>query len=163
MYFTITARILKEGIIESSVSPWRAEVLVTSNENHKKRIVVDYSDTINRFTELDAYLMPNIAKMVEDIAKNNVFSTLDLQSAYDQIPISLEDRKSTAFEAYGKLYQFTRLPFGVTNGVSAFQRSIDNIVDKEKFSDTFVSVDNVTICGKTQKEHDYYLQRFYDL
>ena len=163
MYFTITARILKEGIIESSVSPWRAEVLVTSNENHKKRIVVDYSDTINRFTELDAYLMPNIAKMVEDIAKNNVFSTLDLQSAYDQIPISLKDRKSTAFEAYGKLYQFTRLPFGVTNGVSAFQRSIDNIVDKEKFSDTFVSVDNVTICGKTEKEHDYYLQRFYDL
>ena len=40
--------------------------------------------------------------------------------------------------------------------------SIDNIVDKEKLSDTFVFVDNVTICGKTQKEHDYNLQRFYD-
>ena len=70
--------------------------------------------------------------MVEDIAKYNVFSTLDLQSAYHKIPISLEDRKYTAFKTCGKLYQFTCLPFGVTNGVSAFQRSIDNIVDKEK-------------------------------
>ena len=90
-------------------------------------------------------------------------STLDLQSAYHQIPISLEDRKYTAFEACGKLYQFTRLPFGITNGVSAFQRSINNIVDKEISSDTFVFVDNFTICGKTQKEHDYNLQRFYDV
>ena len=65
-------------------------------------MVVDYSGTINRFTELDAYLMPNIAKMLGDIAKYNVFSTLDLQSAYHKIPISLEDRKYTAFEACGK-------------------------------------------------------------
>ena len=71
----------KEGIIEPSVSPWRAQVLVTSNENHK-RMVVDYSSRINRSTEVDAYPKPNIAKMVEDIAKYNVFSTLDLQSAY---------------------------------------------------------------------------------
>ena len=50
---------LKEGIIEPSVSPWRAQVLVTSSENHKRRMVIDYSDAINKFTELDAYPMPN--------------------------------------------------------------------------------------------------------
>ena len=149
-----TARMLKEGIIEPSVSPWQAQVLVTSNENHKKRMVVDYSSMINRFTKLDAYPMSNIAKIIEDIVKYNVFSTLDLQSAYNQIPISLEDHKYTAFEVCGKLCQFTHLPFGITNGVSAFQRSINNIVDKEKLSDTFVFMDNVTICVKTQKEHD---------
>ena len=59
------------------------------NENHKKIMVVDCSGTINRFIELDAYPMPNIAKIVEDIAKYNVFSTLNLQSAYHQIPMSL--------------------------------------------------------------------------
>ena len=76
-------------------------------------------------------------------------STLDLQSAYHPIPVCLDDRKYTAFEACGRLYQFIHLPFGITNGVSAFRRSIDNIVDKAKLSDTFVFVDNVTICGKT--------------
>ena len=76
---------------------------------------------------------------------------------------SLKDCKYTAFEVCGKLYQFPCLPFGITNGVRAFQRSIDNIVDKEKLSGTFVFMDNITICGKTQKEHDYNLQRFYDV
>ena len=57
---------------------------------------------------------------------------------------------------------YTNLPV-FPNGVSAVQRSIDNIVDKEKLSDTVVFMDNVTICGKTQREHDYNLQRFYDV
>lgn len=89
-----TARMLRESIIEP---PWRAQVLVTSNENQKKRMVVDYSDTINRFTELDAYPMPNITKMIDDIARY-VFTTLDLKSAYHQIPISHANRKYTALK-----------------------------------------------------------------
>ena len=47
--------LLGEGIIEPSNSPWRAQVVVARNENHKKRMVIDYSQTINRFTLLDAY------------------------------------------------------------------------------------------------------------
>ena len=35
-----------------------------------------------------------------------------------QIPISQAERKYTAFEAGGQLYQFCRIPFGVTNGVA---------------------------------------------
>ena len=42
-----TARMIKENIIGPSVSPWRAQVLATSNENHKKEY------TINMFTELN--------------------------------------------------------------------------------------------------------------
>ena len=76
-----------EGIIEPSQSPWRAHVLVTANENHKKNLVIDYSQTINRFTQLDAYPLPNIEKTVGDIACYKVFSTMDLKSAYHQIPI----------------------------------------------------------------------------
>lgn len=55
---TEAARLLREGVIEPSVSPWRAQALVTKNENHKRRMAIDYSDTINLFTELDAYPMP---------------------------------------------------------------------------------------------------------
>ena len=102
-----TTRLLKEGIIEPSVSPWRAQVLVTSNENYKRRMVIDYSDTINMFTELDAYPMPNIIKLINDISKYKYFTTLDLKSAYHQVPIKEEDRKYPTFEIDGNLYQFT--------------------------------------------------------
>ena len=48
------ARLLREGIIEPSSSPWRAQVFVVRNKN-KPRMVIDYSETINRYTELDGY------------------------------------------------------------------------------------------------------------
>ena len=138
---------------EPSESLWQAQVLITSNENHKK--LIDYSDTINRFNELDTYSMPIISKMVEDIAQYSIFTTLDLKSAYHQMSISNNNHKYTAFEVNGKLYQFILLPFDLRNGVRAFQRSINNIIDKEKLSDTFVFVDNITIYGKTQEQkHD---------
>ncbi len=59
---------LREGIIRPSNSPWRAQVLVTGGENRKKRMVIDYSQTINRFTELDAYPLPRIAAIVGKVA-----------------------------------------------------------------------------------------------
>ena len=60
-------RLLKENIIEPSKSPWRAQVQITTNESHKKRMDVDYSQTINRYTQLDTYLLPCIDEMVSNI------------------------------------------------------------------------------------------------
>ena len=156
-----TNRLLAEGIIEPSISPWRSQVLVTSNESHKKRMVVDYSQTVNTYTNLDAYPLPRIDDMVNKISKYSVFSTVDLKSAYHQIPLKEEDKQYTAFQSGNKLYQFTRLPFGVTNGTAAFQRIIDNIIETEKLEATFGYVDNVTICGHDQNDHDANLQRFF--
>ncbi|XP_063872039.1 uncharacterized protein LOC135106710 [Scylla paramamosain] len=94
--------------------------LNTSSPGHKKRLCIDYSQTINQYTELDAYPLPRIEDMVHNLAKYKVFSTFDLKSAYHQISIKESERKYTAFEGAGKLYQFCRVPFGVTNGVAVF-------------------------------------------
>ena len=53
-------RMLSEEIIETSTSPWRAQLVVVANERHRKRLVVDYSQTINKFTHLNAYPLPRI-------------------------------------------------------------------------------------------------------
>ena len=63
------SKLLNDNIIEPSYSPWRAQVLVTKDERHKRRMVVDYSQTINKFTLLDAYPLPNIDEQVSEIAK----------------------------------------------------------------------------------------------
>ncbi|XP_072389424.1 uncharacterized protein [Diabrotica undecimpunctata] len=117
--------LLLNGIIEESNSPWRAQVLITKSETHKKRMVVDYSQTINKFTYLDAYPLPDVEDIVRKVARYSVFSSIDLKNAYHQIPIKNEEKIYTAFEANGQLYQFCRIPFGVTNGVACFQRVID--------------------------------------
>lgn len=156
-------KMLKEGIIQPSNSPWRAQVLVTSSPNHKKRMVIDYSLTVNKFTELDAYPLPRIDDIINKVSQYQVFSTIDLKSAYHQIPIVKQDRKYTAFEACGNLYQFCRIPFGVTNGVSAFQRVMDSLIRTENLQGTFAYLDDVTVCGKDQADHDQNLHRFMEL
>uniref|UniRef100_UPI00358E16DD uncharacterized protein isoform X1 n=1 Tax=Myxine glutinosa TaxID=7769 RepID=UPI00358E16DD len=158
-----TAQLLKDGIIEPSRSPWRAQVLVVRSEAHRKRMVIDYSQTINRFTQLDAYPLPGMDALVQQVSQYSVYSTLDLRSAYHQIPISRADRIYTTFESGQRLYQFTRLPFGVPNGVACFQRAMDDLVAREHLTDVFVYLDNFTVCGYDQGHHDANLKRFLEV
>jgi len=48
------------------------------------------------------------------------------------VPLLAEEQHYTAFEADGQLFQYKRLPSGVTNGVSVFQRSIDKFIKKHR-------------------------------
>ena len=154
-----TKRMLNEGIIEPSNSPWRAQIVVVK-KGEKKRLAVDYSQTINLYTKLDAYPLPLISDLINKIAQYRIFSTVDAKSAYHQIAIADEDKHYTAFEANGRLFHFNRVPFGVTNGVSVFQREMDRMVDEYSLQGTFPYLDNLTICGRTQEEHDYNLAKF---
>jgi len=154
------SKMIEDGIIEESVSPWRAQVVVVKNASSKKRLCIDYSQTINRYTQLDAYPIPKIESIIEEVSKNNFFSTVDLKSAYHQVPILESEKIYTAFEADGSLYQFKRIPFGVTNGVPAFQKFINSIIKTENLKNTYAYLDDVTICGKTKGEHDKYLKEF---
>ncbi|XP_076033649.1 uncharacterized protein LOC143020786 [Oratosquilla oratoria] len=157
--------LLAEGIIESSLSPWRAQVVVVKDpmNRHKQRMCVDYSQTVNSYTELDTYPLPRIDTMVNELSAYHVFSTFDLKSAYHQIPLKESDKKYTAFEANGHLYQFCRVPFGVTNGVAVFQRTMDKLVKEENLQCTFPYLDNITIAGRTQEEHDRNVQHFLEV
>ena len=158
-------RLLSGGIIEPSSSPWRAQIVVVKNgtQSVKKRLCVDYSQIINLYTELDAYPLPRIDTMINKLAQYKVFSTYDLKNAYHQIPISQAERKYTAFEAGGQLYQFCRIPFGVTNGVAVFQRLMDKIIKEEELKDTFPYLDDITVAGRTQEEHDSNVKAFLEV
>ena len=153
---------MSEGIIEPSVSPWRAQVVVAKDlqNRHKKRLCVDYSNTINIYTELDAYPIPRIDGIVNKLSKYQVFSTFDLKSAYHQIKIKENDKIYTGFEANGRLYQFTCIPFGVKNGVAAFQRKMDGIVEEDNLEGTFPYLDNVLTGGDNQEDHDLKVNKF---
>lgn len=99
---------LQEGIIRPSNSLCRTQVLITAGNNHKKRMVVDYSRTINRCTELYTYPLPRIDDMANNMARDE-FSELELKSGYHQVPIREGGKLYTAFEADAKLYELNRI------------------------------------------------------
>ena len=116
--------------------------------------MVDYGQTINRLTELDAYPLPRMDDLTSEISQYKFYTSLDLNSAYHQIPIQEEDKQYTAFEANGKLYQFCRVLFGVTNRVTCFQRIIDNIIRWHNLHGTYAYIGNIVVTGKIQQEHE---------
>ena len=103
---------LEARIIQSSSSPWRAQVVVVKDSfnRQRKRLCIHYSQTINIYTQLDAYPLPQIEDMINKLSQYSVFSTFDLCSAYHQIELVSSERKYIGFEANGKLYKFTRKP-----------------------------------------------------
>lgn len=123
-------------------------------------MVIDFSTTINRFTLLDAYPLPIIDNLVSQISKFRIFSKLDLKHAYYQIPLDKMDRPFTAFQANNCLYQFTRLPFGLTNAVACFQRAMNDVIEKFQLQSTFAYLDDIIICGTDSDDHDSNLKAF---
>ena len=105
-------RMLAANILEPFQSSWRAQVLVVDQEL-KKSLVIDYSTAIDRFTQLP---LPRMEELMNKAAQDKFCTTIDLQSAYQQIPIAV-DQIFTSFEACVRLYQCKLLSFGVTNGV----------------------------------------------
>ena len=60
---------LGKGVIESNESPWRVQILIISSDNSQKCLVIDYSQTVHRFTKLDAYSLSRNYEMGNEIAK----------------------------------------------------------------------------------------------
>lgn len=150
-------KLLEDDIIEESRSPRHAQTLVTSNEHHKKQMVINCSQNIN-FTLFDFFPLSRVDDIVKQVAKFNFFSTIDLKSAYHQIPIVDSDKHFTAFE---HLYQFKRIPLSITNGVSSFQRVMNHIIQQENLKNTFIYFDDITICGSNHDEHDLNLKKLF--
>ena len=124
------ASLLKKKLIQPSKSPWRAQLHVVHDEiRDKKRLVVDYSGTVNPHTVIYAYPLPLIEPLIERVSQNQIFSSLDLRSAFHQIPLKPSERQLTAFEGDGHLYEWCVLPFGLTNSGAVFARVLGELVE----------------------------------
>ena len=96
---------------------------------------------------------------MNDVALDKFYSSLDLRSAYNQIALLPEEKQYTAFEAGGELLQFERFPFEVTNGTSAFQRTIDNFIKRYNLKKLHAYLDDITVTSSTMEDHDLNLKR----
>lgn len=70
--------------------------------------------------------MPKIAKVLSRVG-NKFFSVLDLKNGFHQIRLKEDVIENTTFSVKNGKYEFTRLPFGLHNAPSIFQRILDDI------------------------------------
>ena len=151
---------LEQGIIVESSSPWMAPAVFVPKKSGDLRLCVDYRE-LNKKTEKDAYPLPLPDEVQDRLSGSTVFSTLDLQSGYWQLPVSPTDQAKTAFcpgPGMG-LYEFRRMPFGLSGAPSSFQRLMDKILRGLPFITIYL--DDILVHSPDEETHIRHLREVF--
>lgn len=143
---------LSQGIVEPSTSPWSSPIVMVRKPDGGYRFCVDYRK-LNKVTERDAYPLPFVTNTLDKLRDARYLSSLDIKSAYWQVPVSSESKPLTAFTVPGRgLFQFCRMPFGLHNAPATWQRLIDRVLSHmEQY--VFVYLDDIVVVTQTFEKH----------
>jgi hypothetical protein len=115
-------------------------------------MVVDYRK-VNAKVTCDSYPMPTIEQAFEQFWGSAVFSVLDLNSAYYQIPLSFKGRRVTAFCTPFGLFEFNKLRMGISVGCQGLSRVIDELFADFKDRYVFNFLDDLVVYSPSAEEH----------
>lgn len=161
-----TKKMLADGIIVPSKSPWNSPIIVIPKKidatgEKKWRIVIDFRK-LNDVTVGDAFPLPNITEILDQLGKSRYFSTLDLASGFHQIPIRSEDRHKTAFSTpYGHM-EHKMLAFGLKGAPATFQRLMNTVLSGLQGLKCLVYLDDIVLYGATLVSHNEKLKEVFD-
>lgn len=146
-------QLLVDDVIEKSTSPWSSPIVLVKKKDGAYRFCVDYRK-LNQVTERDAYPLPYISATLDKLRNAQYLSSLDIKSAYFQVPLLESSRPLTAFTVPNRgLYQFKRLPMGLANSPATFQRLIDRVIGPDLEPHCFVYLDDIVVVTSTFDEH----------
>ncbi len=105
----------------------RALIVLVPKTDGSVRFCVDYRK-VNAVSKFEAYPMPRVDELLDQLGTARIYSTLDLTKGYWQIPLSPLSKEKTAFTTPFVLHQFVTLPFGFFGVPATFQRLMDKIL-----------------------------------
>jgi hypothetical protein len=100
-------------------------------DNKPIRICVN-AGKINRQMVADRTKVPPLRELLQKFHGASYITSLDLSSAFLQIPLKETSKQWTAFQFQGKVYQFKTVPYGFKNSLSAFIRALEKVLGDEE-------------------------------
>ena len=130
---------------------WCAGMVVVPKKSGSVRICVDFR-ALNGSVLREAHPLPTVDETLAHLNGASVFSKLDANSGFWQIPLADSTKHLTTFiTPYGR-YCFNKLPFGISSAPEYFQRCMMEILAGQE--GVLCHIDDVIIFGKDKQEHD---------
>lgn len=159
------SKMLEQNIIRPSDSAWSSPIWVVPKKadasgRRKWRLVVDFRK-VNEKTIDDKYPIPNITDVLDKLGKCHYFTTLDLASGFYQVEMDPADIHKTAFNVENGHYEFLRMPMGLKNAPSTFQRVMDNVLKDLQNKVCLVYLDDIICFSTSLQEHIVNLEKIF--
>ena len=150
-------RMEKAGVISkvSEPTPWCAGMVVVPKKSGSVRICVDLKP-LNQSVLREVHPLPKVDETLAQLAGAKIFSKLDANSGFWQIPLSQSSRLLTTFITPMGRYCFNKLPFGISSAPEHFQRRMSELLTG--LQGVLCQMDDILIFGKDQSEHDQRLE-----
>ena len=151
-------QMLDAGVIRESHSPWASNIVPVRKKDGKLRVCIDYRE-LNKRTIKDAHAIPRIEDILDQLSGKKYFSVVDLKSGYWQVEVDERDKKYTAFTVGPLgLFECNRLPFGLCNSPSTFQRLMQQVLGELYMKCSTVYLDDILIYSDSYEEHLRHLE-----
>ena len=121
------------------------------------RLCGDYKVTVNQSLTPDSYPLPRLEDIFAALQNGKLFTKLDLSQAYQQLPLDEDSKKFTTINTHKGLFQYNRLPFGISTAPSIFQRLMENLL--RDLPNVCVYIDDILISGKNEADHLHNLEQ----
>ncbi|XP_076053650.1 uncharacterized protein LOC143032655 [Oratosquilla oratoria] len=149
--------LIDQGIIEPSHSPWSSPCILIPKSNNTYRLVVDYR-RVNEKTKADAYPLPRIEDIIDNLGSATYLTKLDFLHGFYQISLHPDAKEITAIVTPDGLYHFNVMPFGLRNSPATYQRLINTLITGLPGVRSYL--DDIIIYSKTWEEHLTQLYNF---
>lgn len=142
------------GVITRVEEPtdWCAGMVVVPKKNSPRlRLCMDFTG-LNEYVCREKFVLPSVEQSLGMLAGAKVFSKLDANMGFWQIPLSEKSARLTTFITPFGRFHFNRLPFGINSAPEHFQRTMSEVI--EGLDGVVCHIDDVLVWGCNQEEHD---------
>jgi hypothetical protein len=144
----LDARIIRE--VQYLV--WVANVVMVPKKNGNMRMCIDFTE-LNKACPKDPYLLPRIDVIIDQAAGCDMLSLLDCFSGYHQVWMRREDEAKTGFTTPFGIFCFVRMPEGLRNARSTFNRMMKLILGNQLRRNASAYVDDIVIVSERERSH----------
>lgn len=147
------------GICRPSKGAWASPLHIVPKKDGNIRPCGDYR-MLNAITKPDRYPVPRLQNFTYVLAGKKVYSRLDVNRAFNCIPVAEADIEKTAVITPFGLWEFTKMPFGLRNSAQTFQRFMDNNV-LQGLDYIFAYIDDVIVASDDIISHRRHLEEVF--